>query len=243
MWQWFHRLASPREFYSLTQKWLPWLSVLACLLLVTGVVWGLAFAPADYKQGNSFRIFYIHVPSAVLAQACYVSMAILSAVALIWRIKLAAMMAKSAAPLGAWLTFLALVTGSIWGKPTWGTWWFWDARLTSMLILLFLYLGVIALYNAIQNQTQAEKSAAILTFVGLINIPIIKFSVEWWNTLHQKATFKLTGEFTISQDMLTPFWVMLAGFVCFFILALLLRTRLEILQREQKTSWVQGVLK
>ena len=147
-WTWFHRLGSPRWFYQKTQRWLPWLSMLTLSLLITGLVWGLAFAPEDAKQVNSFRIIYVHVPASVVALAGYYIMAIAGAVALIWRIKLSYMLMRSAAPIGAALTFIALVTGAIWGKPTWGAWWVWDARITSMLILLFLYLGVVALFEA-----------------------------------------------------------------------------------------------
>ncbi len=189
-WQWFHRLGSPRWFYDKTGAWLPWLTVIALVLLVLGTVWGLAFSPEDFKQGNSYRIIYIHVPAAFLALAGYYIMAVCGAVGLIWRMKLAFMVMKSAAPIGAALTFVSLVTGAIWGKPTWGTWWAWDARITSMLILFFLYLGIMALQSAFQNRDAADKASAILALVGTVNIPIIYKSVDWWYTLHQPATLK-----------------------------------------------------
>lgn len=218
---------------------MPWLGMLAALSLSCGIVWGLLFAPADYQQGNSFRIIYIHVPSAILAQSAYVMMAVAGAVGLVWKMKLADMVAKCIAPLGASMTFLALVTGSIWGKPTWGTWWVWDARLTSMLILLFLYFGVMALQSAISDRGQAAKASAVLALVGLVNIPIIKYSVEWWNTLHQPATFTITEKPAMPAEMWVPLLIMVIGFYCFFAWVLFMRTRIEILEREWRTTWVR----
>lgn len=240
-WQWFHRLGSPRWFYEKTSSWLPWLGALALLFLAVGTVWGLAYAPADFKQGNSYRIIYIHVPAAFLALAGYYVMAIAGAVGLIWRMKLPFMIMKSAAPIGAVLTFISLVTGSIWGKPTWGTWWEWDARITSMLILFFLYLGMIALQQAYQNKENADKTSAILALVGMVNIPIIYKSVDWWNTLHQPATIKFTSESTIHWTMLYPLLTMVIGFYLFYAVALILQTRAEILSREGKTQWVNDL--
>lgn len=237
-WQWFHRLGSPRWFYEKTTAWLPWLSVITLILLVVGGIWGLGFAPTDAKQGNSYRIIYIHVPAAFLALAGYYTMAICGAIGLIWKMKLPYMVMKAAAPIGAALTFVALATGSIWGKPTWGTWWEWDARITSMLILFFLYLGVIALQQAFQNRDTADKASAILALVGTVNIPIIYKSVDWWFTLHQPATIKFIGKSTIHVSMLYPLFMMLIGFYCFYALALLLHTRIEILRRESRTQWV-----
>ena len=176
-WTWFHKLGSPKWFYQISGRWLTGLAWAAALLLITGFVWGLAFAPADYQQGNSFRIIYIHVPTAILAQSCYIMLAVAGAVSLIWKMKLADVALRAAAPIGAWMTVVALVTGAVWGKPTWGAWWVWDARLTSMLILLFLYFGVIALGQAISNRESAAKACAVLAIVGVINIPIIKYSV------------------------------------------------------------------
>lgn len=237
-WQWFHRLGSPKTFYAISGKWLPWLALATFVLLATGMVWGLGFAPQDAKQGNSFRIIYIHVPAAALALAGYYVMALAGAVGLIWRMKLAHMVMKCAAPIGAALTLVALVTGALWGKPTWGTYWVWDARITSMLVLLFLYLGVVALQNAYSNGDAANKASAVLALVGTVNIPIIYKSVDWWYTLHQPATLKLTGGSTMHPDMLHPLLVAIAGFYCFYALALMLATRAEILQRERRTGWV-----
>lgn len=240
-WQWFHRLGSPRWFYEKTNAWIPWLAVISISLLVVGAAWGLAFAPEDFKQGNSYRIIYIHVPAAFLALAGYYTMAISGAVGLIWKMKLADMVMKCAAPIGAVLTFIALLTGAIWGKPTWGTWWVWDARITSMLVLFFLYLGVIALQGAYQHQDTANKASAILALVGTVNIPIIYKSVDWWYTLHQPATIKFTSESTIDPSMLYPLTVMVVGFYVFYALVLLMSTRSEILVREKKTRWVKDL--
>lgn len=242
-WTWFHKLGSPKWFYQISSRWLPWLAVAAVLLLVTGLVWGLAFAPADYQQRNSFRIIYIHVPAAMLAQSCYIMLAVAGVVGLVWKMKLADVALQCAAPIGAWMTFIALLTGAIWGKPTWGTWWVWDARLTSMLILLFLYFGIIALGQSISNRDSSAKACAVLAIVGVINIPIIKYSVEWWNSLHQVATFKLTERPAMPAEMWVPLLVMVLGFYCFFACVLLLRMRLEVLKREARSSWVQAEVK
>lgn len=237
--KWWHRLSSPRWFYHTTGVWLPWLMWLTFALLILGCIWGLGFAPQDARQGHSFRIIYIHVPLAMLSLGGYYLMAVAGAVALIWKIKLADMVMVSAAPLGAALTFLALLTGAIWGKPTWGAYWVWDARVTSMLILLFLYLGVMALNQAFDTRDTAYKACAILSLVGTVNIPIIYKSVDWWYTLHQPATIKLTGTSTIHPDMLKPLIIMIVGFYCFYALVLILNTRAEILSRERRTSWVK----
>ncbi len=241
-WQWFHRLGSPRWFYEKTDAWIFWLGLATFSLLIVGGVWGLAFAPMDAKQGNSYRIIYIHVPSAFLAMAGYYTMAICGAIGLIWKMKLPYMVMKSAAPIGAALTFTALCTGAIWGKPTWGTWWEWDARLTSMLILFFLYLGVIALQQAFQHRDTADKASAILSLVGTVNIPIIYKSVDWWYTLHQPATIKFVGKSTIHPSMLYPLLVMVIGFYCFYALALLMQTRVEVLRRESRSQWVNDLV-
>lgn len=206
-----------------------------------GTVWSLLFAPADYQQGNSFRIIYLHVPSAILAQSAYMLMAVAGAIGLIWKMKMADMVLKSAAPIGASMAVLALATGAIWGKPTWGSWWVWDARLTSMLILLFLYLGIMALNSAIENESTAAQASAVLALVGVVNIPIIKYSVEWWNTLHQPATFKLTEKPAMPPDMWLPLLVMVIGFYCFAV-SLMQRLRNEIIWRERRASWVRELL-
>ncbi|AEB57915.1 heme ABC transporter permease [Ectopseudomonas mendocina] len=239
-WTWFHKWGSPKWFYEMSGRWLPWLSIAAVLLTVAGLVWGLAFAPPDYQQGNSFRIIYIHVPAAFLAQSIYVTLAVAGLVGLVWKMKLADVALQQAAPIGAWMTAIALLTGAIWGKPTWGTYWVWDARLTSMLILLFLYFGVIALGNAISNRDSAAKACAVLAIVGVINIPIIKYSVEWWNSLHQTATFKVTEKPAMPVEMWLPLLLAVLGFYCFFGAVLLYRMRLEVLKREARSSWVKA---
>ncbi len=241
MWRWFHKLGSPRSFYLISNRLLPWLGAAAGLLLVVGAVWGLLFAPPDYQQGNSVRIMYIHVPASILAQSGYLLMATAGAIYLIWRIKLADIAMQCVAPLGASLTFLALVTGSIWGKPTWGTWWQWDARLTSTLVLLFLYLGVVALRSALEYRESAGRATAILALVGVVNLPIIKYSVDWWNTLHQPSSFSLTEKPAMPAEMWLPLLVMVIGFYCFFFTVWILRIRSEIIQRESGTEWVRGV--
>lgn len=240
--KWFFQLASPRWFYEITGKLLPWFSIAAVLFLSVGVVWGLVFAPSDYQQGNSFRIIYIHVPAAILAQSCFMLMAVAGAIGLIWKMKVAHVVAKSAAPFGASIAILALASGAIWGKPTWGAWWVWDARLTSMLILLFLYLGVIALNSAFENEASGDQAAAVLAIVGVVNIPIIKYSVEWWNTLHQPATFKLTEKPAMPPEMWVPLLIMVIGFYCFFAVVLMSRARTEVLEREKKTGWVKALV-
>ncbi len=238
-WTFFHKLGSPKWFYDISGRWLPWLATISALLMATGLTWGLLFAPPDYLQGNSYRIIFLHVPTAFLASAVYVMMACAGAVTLIWRVKLADVALKCMAPVGASFCLLALITGAIWGKPTWGTWWVWDARLTSVLILLFLYIGVIALRGAIRSTTTAAKACAVLSIVGVVNIPIIKFSVQWWNTLHQGATLKLTEKPAMAPEMLWPLLISILAFYLFFTAVLLLRMRTEILNRERRTQWVQ----
>jgi len=238
----FHKWGSPRWFYRLAGAWLPWLGLLAAGLLLAGATWGLAFAPEDARQGNSYRIIYLHVPSAVIALAGYYIMATAGAISMIWKMKLADIALKCAAPIGAWMTALALFSGAVWGKPTWGTWWVWDARNTSMLVLLFLYLGIGALYQAFEREEQAAKACAVLALVGTVNIPIIYKSVDWWFTLHQPATIKFVGESTIHPEMKYPLFIMIAGFYVLYAALLLLRCRTEILFRERKTRWVQDLV-
>ncbi len=240
--RWFYQLASPKWSYDFMGLLLPWFALAALLLLSIGFAWGLVFAPPDYQQGNSYRIIFIHVPAAILAQSCFMLMAIAGGIGLVWKIKVAHIVAKSAAPIGASMTVIALATGAIWGKPTWGAWWVWDARLTSMLILLFLYGGIMALYSAFSNKASGDQAAAILTLVGLVNIPIIKYSVEWWNTLHQPATFTLTKKPAMPPEMWLPLLVMVLGYYCFFAFLLMARTRLELLERENKSSWVIALI-
>ncbi|SNY97117.1 heme ABC transporter permease [Halomonas sp. hl-4] len=239
MWGLIHKLGSPKWFYYRSAALQPWCWGVAALLLLTGTLWGLVFAPADYQQGNSFRIIYVHVPAAFLAQSVFVAMAVAGLIYMVWKIKIADMAAAAMAPLGAVMTFVALFSGAVWGVPTWGTWWMWDARLTSMLILLFLYIGVIALRGAFTRRDSAAQAASVLTMVGVINIPIIKYSVDWWYTLHQPASFTLTSKPSMPLEMWLPLLIMVLGFYCFFIALTLTRTRSEILRREANTRWVQ----
>jgi heme exporter protein C len=234
-----YRLASPNYFYDLSGKALPWLTGTTLLLFAGGLIWGLAFAPPDYQQGNGFRIMYVHVPAAALSMGVYLAMAISGAIGLVWRIKVAAMVARSCAPVGAAYTFLALVTGSLWGKPMWGTWWVWDARLTSELILLFLYLGYIGLQEAIDDWDTATRAGAVLALVGSVNIPIIHYSVEWWYTLHQGATLFKLGRPSIAPAMLWPLLVMMAAYCLLAATAVVMGTRNEVLQRKLD-SWETG---
>ena len=242
LWATFESTVSPRHFYQLSGRWLPWFAWPAGLLIAVGLVWGLAIAPPDYQQGNSYRIIFIHVPAASLAMGGYLLLAICGAISLIWRVKTAEMVAKAAAPVGALFCLLALITGSLWGKPTWGTYWVWDARLTSMLILLFLYLGVMALQNAFEEVAQGSKASALLALVGVVNLPIIKYSVEWWNTLHHGSTFRITERPTMPPEMYLPLLVMFFGLYALFATLILLRSRQEILQRERRSQWVRNLV-
>ncbi|MDK8463964.1 heme ABC transporter permease [Marinobacter sp. SS13-12] len=242
MWQIFHKLGSPKWFFGIASTLMPWLLWVGVALLAAGIGWGLAFAPQDYLQGNSYRIIFIHVPSAFLAQSVYIMMAVAGLVTLVWRMKLADVFVKAVAPVGAVLTFLALFTGAVWGKPTWGTWWIWDARLTSMLILLFLYFGVIALGAAISDEKSSARAVAVLVLVGVVNIPIIKYSVEWWNTLHQPATFKLTEKPSMPAEMWVPLLLSVLGLYMIFGWLACLRMQTEILMRESRTRWVKELV-
>jgi len=243
MWTWFHRLASPREFFRIAGRWVPWLGIAAAALMLAGLYLGLFVAPPDYQQGESYRIIFIHVPAAWMSLFVYVVMAAAAAIGLIWRIKLSHIVSICSAPIGASFTFLALATGSLWGKPMWGTWWVWDARLTSELLLLFLYLGVIALYNAFEQRQSGERAAGILALVGVINIPIIHYSVEWWNTLHQGPTVTKLDAPSIHPSMLTPLLLMAVAFMLYYAALLLYRVRYEVLDREHRSQWVGDYLK
>ena len=238
----FQKLGSPQWFYQFSGRIIPWLGGISIIMLLVGAVWGLAFAPEDFRQGNSFRIIYVHVPASLIAMAGYLLMAMAAACTLIWRMKLASVMMKCAAPIGAGMTVIGLVSGAVWGKPTWGTYWVWDARLTSMLILLFLYLGVIALYEAFEDNVSASKACAVLSLVGVVNVPIIYWSVEWWNSLHQPATIKFTEKSAMHSEMLQPLLLMIVAFYCFYALLLLLHMRPEILYRERKKNWVKELV-
>jgi len=243
MWKIFHRLASPPHFYGLAERMIPWFAMPGLLLIGYGAYAGLFVAPADYQQGDAFRIIYVHVPAAYLSMMAYMIMAISAGIGLIWRMKLAHAVAAAAAPLGAWFTFLALATGAIWGRPMWGTWWEWgDPRLTSELVLLFLYFGYMALRSAIDEIAKADRASAILALVGAVNVPIIHFSVEWWSSLHQGPTLIRKGGPAIDAAMLYPLLAMILGFTLMFGALLLRRVRTEVLYRERRKRWVFNLI-
>ncbi len=231
-----HRFANPGRFLRLANALLPWCAGLAAASIALGLYLALFVAPPDYQQGESVRIMYVHVPAAWMALLIYTAIAGASAVALIWRHPLADLVAKASSPLGAGFTFLALVTGSLWGKPMWGTWWVWDARLTSVLVLLFLYLGHMALTHAFDDPGRGARAAAILALVGAVNVPIIKFSVDWWNTLHQPSSLiRLDGP-SIDTSMLIPLLLMIFAFSFYFATVLLVRVRGELLAQRLRAA-------
>ena len=230
-----HRFASPTFFMRYSAVILPCAAWTAAALIALGLYLALFVAPPDYQQGESVRIMYVHVPSAWMALFVYTGMAVASAMALIWKHPLSDIAARASAPIGACFTFMALVTGSLWGKPMWGTWWVWDARLTSMLVLLFLYLGYMALADAFDDPALGAKAAAILALVGFVNVPIIKFSVDWWNTLHQPASVVKMGGPAIHLSMLAPLLIMVAGFTSFYVAVLIMRMRTEIVAAKLRT--------
>ncbi len=242
IWLFFHKLASPKHFYRISGLLIPWLAAITAILLVLGLYLGLFVAPPDYQQGQSYRIIFVHVPSAWMSMFIYTFMAVLSAIYLIWNIKLADVMARSSAVLGASFTLLALATGSLWGKPMWGAWWVWDARLTSELILLFLYLGYIALVMAIEDVRTAARAGAVLILVGVVNIPIIHYSVEWWNTLHQGPTVTKLDKPSIHLSMLVPLLLMAGAFQFYYFTVVLMRARAELLDRERRSEWVRELM-
>jgi heme exporter protein C len=223
-----HRFANPARFSRIAAKVLPWSTAATIALFVIGLYFALFASPADFQQGETVRIMYVHVPSAWISMACYTFIAVMSAVALIWKHPLADIAARAAAPLGVGFTLIVLITGSLWGKPTWGTWWVWDARLTSVLVLFFLYLGHIALSNAFDNPQRGARAAAVLALVGFVNIPIIKFSVDWWNTLHQPASITRLDAPAIDPAMLTPLLLMALAFTFYFVTMLLVRMRADL---------------
>ncbi|MCF6209937.1 MAG: heme ABC transporter permease [Gammaproteobacteria bacterium] len=234
---WYH-FSAPKNFYPLAGKMIPWFWGLTIVLLVVGLYLSFFVAPTDYKQGESYRIIYIHVPAAWMSMLIYLVMAIYAIIGLAWKVRLADMMASALAPTGAMFTFLALWTGALWGKPTWGTYWVWDARLTSELILLFLYIGFISLQSAIDDPRRAAKASGLLAIVGVINLPIIYFSVQWWNTLHQGASVSPTMEPKMATIMLTTMLIMTFAFWMYTIVIVLMRVRRIILERERQTTWV-----
>jgi heme exporter protein C len=225
-------LANPARFMRLSEKAVPWCGWTTAAVLAVGLFWSLVLAPPDYQQGDTVRIMYVHVPAAWMALSIYLFMAIASAVALVWRHPLAEVAACAAAPVGATFTFVCLATGSLWGRPMWGAWWVWDARLTSVLVLFFLYLGYIALVNAFDDPSRGGRAGAVLALVGVVNLPIIKFSVDWWNTLHQPASVMRIGGPRIAISMLAPLLIMALGFTLLFALLLLLRMRTALNERK-----------
>lgn len=243
MWQWFYKLGSPRHFYEMTTGFVPWLGGVTALLLVVGIVWGLGFAPPDYQMGDNYRIGYIHVSTALGGMGAYVMLGLMASMHMIWNIKVADVMAKVVAPVGAAYTAMGLITGALWGKPTWGTYWIWDARLTSYLILFFLFLGVMALRNAYDSETAGSKAAAVLSIVGCVNVPIIYYSVYWWETLHQvPSSISADANAANPPGIWIPMMVVGFGMIGLFFLATILRARNEILYRERRAQWVQDLL-
>jgi heme exporter protein C len=238
MWTWLHKLGSPPLLFRVAGRVAPWSMWLTLALIIAGLIGGLWFAPPDYQQGDGFRIIYIHVPSAIMSLVIYAVMAIGAAVGLIWRLRMAHAVTAAAAPIGAAFTFLALVTGSLWGKPMWGTYWVWGARLTSELVLLFIYFGFMVVANAFSERRSGDRAGAIVVLVGVVDLPIIHYSVKWWTTLHQGASLKLSGS-DIAGSMLWPLIVMIFAFLCYFIGVAAWRLRTEILRRERRASWVK----
>lgn len=238
----FHQMGSPPHFCRWSNKLAPWFAGLAAIGLLAGLYGGLILAPIDEEMRDGFRIIYVHVPAAYMAQATYVLMAVASGIGLIWRMKLSFAVAASCALPGAAFTFLALITGSIWGRPMWGTWWDWDGRMTSTLLLFFLFLGYMALRNAYQDRQRADRASAILAVVGVVNVPIIKFSVDWWNTLHQPATIITMEGPKVSGEMLWPLLTMILAYNLLFGAILLWRTQTEVLQREKNSKWIKEYL-
>ena len=226
-----HRFANPGRFLRLSGAALPYLAIPGLLVTIVGLAWGLFFAPSDWQQSDAVRIMYIHVPAAWLASAGYLALAACSVLSLVWRHPLADLAAVEIGPVGAGFTALCLATGSLWGKPMWGAWWVWDARLTSVLVLFFLYLGHIALVRAFDEPERGYRAGAILALVGVVDLPIIKFSVEWWNTLHQPASITLTGAPTMALSMLWPLFVCALGYTSVFAAIVLARTRAAVMER------------
>lgn len=242
MWKFLYPLATPKIFFQKTERMLPYLGVMALVCLVIGLGWGLFCTPADYQQGDAFRILYVHVPAAFLSLSLYGVMSFLAVLLLVWRIKIAAVLLLSTAKIGILMAFIALATGSIWGKPMWGTWWIWDARLTSELVLLLLYAAILATASALQQKARADKLVAILTLIGVIDLPIIHYSVYWWNTLHQGSTFSLFAKPKIAMVMLYPLLITLLGFVLYVSWAVLHKTLTFLLIREKEQRWVKKMI-
>jgi heme exporter protein C len=235
-----HRFSAPKSFVEVTASFFPFVMILGCFVLSIGWIWGLAFAPEDAIQGNSYRIIFLHVPASIYAQLIYFFMSVCALMHLVWRVKLAAYLIKSAAPVGVIITFIALFSGSIWGIPTWGTWWQWDARITSTLILFIMYLGIITLHSSFSNAEKADRLMSILVVVGVVNIPIIKKSVDWWSTLHQPASITVSDGTSIDPSMLYPLAISAFGMGLTLIALGILTSRLYILTREKNKKWVKS---
>lgn len=233
MWHWLHQLASPPTFNRFADKVIPWGLSLWLLTFVIGLVWSLWIAPTDYQQGEAYRIIFVHVPAAWLSLFVYTSMTIIGTIGLIWHFKLSDIYIRCAAPLGALFTFLTLITGSVWGKPMWGTWWAWDARLTSELILLFIYIGFIALQSSFTDQQTRRQVNAIVLLIGFVNIPIIHFSVEWWTSLHQPASILKFGAPSVHPDMLKPLLLMAFSYTLFFSLMVIMAMQNKLTLEKQ----------
>ena len=235
-------MGSPPLFFNWSSKIVTWLGISALSFLLLGLYWGLILAPPDYKQGDVFRILYIHVPSAIMGESIFIFMAFCGFINVIWRAKISGMMIKSAAPIGMSFVLLTLLTGSIWGKPTWGTWWVWDARLTSTLILFFIYMALIGLHSTIDDKTKADRAVSILAIVGVAIIPVIKKSVAWWHTLHQPSTVTLTSAPSMSAEMYQPLLLCVIAFYIVFAYLLTLNLRNEVIEREKSKNWVKILL-
>lgn len=237
-----YHYASPPTFYGLAGKAVPWAAWTAGLLAVCGLYIGFFVAPTDFQQGEAYRIIFIHVPAAWMGMLIYVAMAFWGAIGLAFNARLPFMMMRALAPTGAVLTFVALWTGAVWGKPMWGTWWVWDARLTSTLILLFLYMGTLALWSAIEDTQRSDRAGALLTLIGVVNVPIILFSVVWWNTLHQGSSIGVTHAPRMAATMMYGVLTMTIAAWAYTIAVTLARVRHIILERERKTQWAQKIL-
>ncbi|MDH5527297.1 MAG: heme ABC transporter permease [Nitrospirota bacterium] len=235
------KYSAPSAFYPMAGRSLPWLAAGTLLLTAVGVYMGLFSAPTDYKQGEAYRIMFIHVPAAWMSMWLYIVMAAYAGLGLVYNTRMAHMLAAATAPTGAIFAFLALWTGAFWGRPMWGAWWVWDARLTSELILFFLYLGVMALRAAIDDRQRADRASALLALVGVVNVPIIYFSVKWWNTLHQGATIDFSGS-KMDRSMLWPMLILTVAFWLYSFVTIFLRARCEILERERHAEWVGELL-
>jgi len=242
-WAWFHRFGSPPHVYRLAGLLTPWFAWPAGLSIVAALYGGLVLAPPDYQQGEGFRIIYVHAPSAWLSVMIYSVMATAAGIGLIWRMKVAHAAAASCAGIGAWFTVVSLVTGMLWGKPMWGTYWVWDPRLTAQLVLLFLYLGYMGLRSGIDDLGRADRASAVLALVGVVNIPIIRYSVEWWNSIHQAPSVMKMEKPSMPMEMLVPLLLMFLGFTLYFAAVLLVRLRAEILRRERNASWLREALR